>query len=184
MVEEHSTYIIKVQSFVCSSMPHSATAWSCPPNGMVKVDVDAHIAASFVGVGVVMREDTGKVILTTTKRVHGGTMADVAEALAARYGAMLARRFGYKRVWLERDAVCVTRTVSTKIKGLSPLFLIFDDIGNIALLFDAFIISHIRRAGNTVAHLVARWDTRDSIELICMNSFPQSIITLADLDFQ
>ncbi|XP_021836918.2 uncharacterized protein [Spinacia oleracea] len=184
MVEEHGTYIKNISSYRRPTMPISAMTWSCPPRGMVKINVDAHVTATYAGLGVVVRDEVGKLMLIATKRVNGGLMPDAAEAMAARYGAVIARRFGYTNVWLEGDALAVAKAVDANTKGLSPLFLIYDDIGDIGKQFSAFIISHIRRAGNTVAHLVARWDTRGSTELICMNSFPQSINTLAELDLQ
>lgn len=43
---------------------------------------------------------------------------------------------------------------------------------------------HVKRAGNTIAHLVARWDTKGSSYLICMDTFPQSVLTSAKIDLQ
>lgn len=66
--------------------------------------------------------------------------------------------------------------------GASPIYHIYDDIIKLSKSFNVFVSTHIKRVGNTVAHLVARWDTKGSSELVCMNSFPQSILTLAELD--
>lgn len=49
-------------------------------------------------------------------------------------------------------------------------------------LFTGFMCSDVKRGGNTVAHLVARWDMGPHHQKVCMDSFPQSDQTLADLD--
>ena len=44
-----------------------------------------------------------------------------------------------------------------------------------------FDCSFVRRNGNTLAHLIVRWDTRLANEKICTNPFPQGLLTLSDL---
>ncbi|KAL2931953.1 hypothetical protein RDABS01_037363 [Bienertia sinuspersici] len=66
------------------------------------------------------------------------------------------------RVWLESDALNIVKNVDARKDGLSP----------------------IHRVGNTVAHLVARWDTGGSDDVVCMNYFPQSLLDSAKLDLQ
>lgn len=41
--------------------------------------------------------------------------------------------------------------------GYTPLYLIYEDIAQQAGEFNAYNISHVKRVGNYVAHLVARW---------------------------
>lgn len=52
----------------------------------------------------------------------------MAEAAAARFGFQLARRFGYKNVWLEGDAINVVKKVDNAKFGFSPIFSVYDDI--------------------------------------------------------
>lgn len=94
---------------------------------MVKVNVDAHTATSYVGLGVVVRGEMGQILLTATRRIEVCWEVEVAEAAAASLGAQIARRYGFERVWIEGDALNVVRTIDTKMKGPSPLCLIYDD---------------------------------------------------------
>ncbi|XP_021859944.2 uncharacterized protein [Spinacia oleracea] len=163
----------------------SATNWIPPPIGLVKINVDANVIDGVrVGLGGVIRNHEGKLLVGGTKRVDAAWGVEMDEAAAVRYGLQLARRLGYNMVWLESDALCVVNAVDSNQEGMSPLFTLLDDIRKLAKCFSTFVISHVKMAGNTVAHLVARWDTKDSNELVCMNSFPQSITTLAELDLQ
>ncbi|KAL2931798.1 E3 UFM1-protein ligase 1-like protein [Bienertia sinuspersici] len=127
---------------------------------------------------------SGAIVLTVTRWFEGGMEAEVAEALAAKVGLEVVRRFGLNKVWLESDSLNVVKKVNTTTMGFSPLFLIINDIVELSNSFHAFTFSHVRRAGNTVAHLVARWDAKGSSELVCMAPFPQSISVLAELDLQ
>lgn len=59
----------------------------------------------------------------------------------------VAHRFGYREVWLEGDAIYITRVIDEKECGFSPLFLIFDDICDLSKLFNVFVISLLRGRG-------------------------------------
>lgn len=183
-VEDYWLYARKVFGSCATASSISAMSWLRPPAGVVKVNFDAHISNSWVGLGVVCRDEWGKVLLFATRRWEGRLEVECAEAMAARFGAQIAWRFGYSNVWLEGDSNTVVNHINDCSHGFSPISLIYDDVGRLSKLFNAFVISHVKRAGNTIAHLVARWDTGGSPELICMNSIPQSISTLADMDLQ
>lgn len=74
--------------------------------------------------------------------------------------------------------------INSNVQGASPLYLIYEDVGKLSKSSNSFVISHVKRGRSTVAHLVARWNTQGSSELVYMNSFPQSIIIWAELDLQ
>lgn len=42
----------------------------------------------------------------------------------------------------------------------------------------------MRRAGNTAAHLVTRWETDFDKKRVCMNCFPHSLLTLTDINLK
>ena len=106
----------------------------------------------------------------------------MAEAAAARYGVMIARRFGFTKVCLEGDSLSVVSSLCSKQLGFAPIFSLFSDVLTLSEVFTAISFCHVRRAGNTVAHLMARWNVQGNVETVCTNSFPQSILTLAEMD--
>ena len=187
LVDDYNTYAMRVYAPVLpqNGPSLSAASWSKPQTGVIKVNVDAHIVAGeYTSLGVVVRDANGVVQMMATKTMAGSREPTLAEAEAVRYGIQVARRAGYDRVWMESDAQSVVRSVQSEEYGLAPIYLIYEDIRNLAKSFSYFNFSHVKRAGNTVAHLVARWDTRNSDELVCMFPIPQSIMTLAELDLQ
>ncbi|KAL2941958.1 hypothetical protein RDABS01_030308 [Bienertia sinuspersici] len=114
----------------------SANAWSRPPEGWVKINVDAHLGEDgTVSVGIAARNQNGKIILAAVRKVKAG--------------------FGFQRVVLESDSLVVVRTIIAGSSGRTPIFLFFDDIHNFINLLEAFICVHVKRGGNCLAHLIA-----------------------------
>ncbi|XP_021745098.1 uncharacterized protein LOC110711034 [Chenopodium quinoa] len=159
----------------------AATYWSKPLIGVIKINCDAFVKDT-TKLGVVVRDDRGAIIAAAVRKGGDGWSVEVAEAATMAFGLQIARRLGYTRIQVESDALNVVSGVKLKANGCSPFFLIIDDIIALSLLFDFFSISHVRRSGNTVAHLVARWETNNCDELVCFGPFPQSLLTLAELD--
>ncbi|KAL2926939.1 hypothetical protein RDABS01_033534 [Bienertia sinuspersici] len=130
-----------------------------------KINTDAYVPNNgMIGLGAVIRDDKGMIIAAGVKKQEH-TLVEVVEAHAAYYGITLARRLGFHKVWLECDAWKVATAVKSHAKGYSPIYLILNDICKDSSLFDIFHCSHVKRSGNVVAHLVARWETNGCDEL-------------------
>lgn len=183
LVEEYCEYSKKVLKPVGNATATgSASAWVRPPVRVVKINTDAHVPqGGKVGLGVVIRDENGTLLACGVRKIEA-TSPDIAESLAVRYGMQLGRRLGYTKIWVESDAANVVQAVLDTSKGSSPIHLVFEDIKKDSLTFTSCNFSHVRRACNTVAHLVARWDTNSSSERVCIGSFPQSILALAEID--
>lgn len=83
---------------------------------------------------------------------------------------------------MECDATNVVQGVKTNVVGLSPFHQFIDAISIATKSFSHFNISHVSRAGYTLAYLVARFDSCNYKEFVCFGPFPQSLVTLAGLD--
>lgn len=84
---------------------------------------------------------------------------------------------------MESDAINVIQAAQFDDGGLAPIHIIFDDIiRNDSLPFDVCTFSYVKRNFNTIAHFVARWDIGNNVEYGRSGSFPQSIITFAEMD--
>ncbi|KAK4859634.1 hypothetical protein QYF36_009036 [Acer negundo] len=80
----------------------SKNEWRPPPLGGLKLDTYAiilHEGSSF-GIGVVIRDSEGKVVLALLKFLQGCFSVEVCEALALREGLCLAKQHGLSVGWV------------------------------------------------------------------------------------
>ncbi|KAL2931358.1 hypothetical protein RDABS01_036768 [Bienertia sinuspersici] len=151
--------------------------WVTPPEGVVKVNVDAHIKATGGGgLSVVIRDHAGAVLGAAVRRFEGQWGVKVAEAAAASYGVSLAYRLGFKKVVLESDAASVVNAISRSQIEAAPKFLFFENIANNCGHFDSFNCMHVKRVGNTVAHFMARWNLLNVSEHVFLDNYPKVFI--------
>ena len=107
-----------------------------------------------------------------TRVVQACWSVETTEASAALYGLEMAHLMGYDRVHLKGDAMNVIHAISGQSDGLTLLHLIYENIYVFSTLFTRFMCSHVKRDGNTVAYLIARWDTGLHHEKVYMDLFP------------
>lgn len=156
---------------------HAALAgpasWSPPPTGRVKINTDAHLMnGGGVSLGVVLRDAQGQIIATGVKRIQARWEVEQAEVAGVKFGMQVARRMGHVEMMVESDALTVVRSINNNITGFSPLLLYYEDIARMKRECVFFNCSHVRRAGNTVAHLITRWNT-DASEFVCSDNSPK-----------
>ncbi|CAO2838716.1 unnamed protein product [Amaranthus hypochondriacus] len=132
--------------------------------------------------GVVFRDARGNVLLTGTRRVTANWDVHTTEAAAAIFALELATRFGYESIHLEGDSLMVINAIMSEDNGATPFHLLVDHMHLLCNNLNNVLCSFVRRNGNTVAHMIARWDTGNAREKICMEPFPPSLQCLADLD--
>ncbi|KAL2935537.1 hypothetical protein RDABS01_018655, partial [Bienertia sinuspersici] len=157
--------------------------WRAPPTGVVRINTDAEVREGRgVGLGVALRNERGQLLGVGVRRIGGTFRPELAEAWAASFGVEVARRLKYARVELECDAINVVKDVISRKVGKGTGDLLIEDIIHLSESFTSFEMFHIRRNGNIVAHLAARLEPVNGVEQIFVNSFPQGIQTLAELD--
>ena len=102
MVAEFISYKQKVSFSLAQSGPSaSAAQWKSPLHGTLKINIDAHVVEGrYANLGVVVRNDAGTITLVAVKRMEGRWEADLAEAAAARYGLIVARRYGFEDIYM------------------------------------------------------------------------------------
>ena len=94
----------------------------------------------------------------------------------------VAIRLGYSSFTLESDVSKVVNMIKHQQRSFTPLSLIIDDISLLSSSLNDFSVLHVKRSGNTLAHNVARWDISGCNELVCLGPFPQSLLTLGEID--
>lgn len=63
-----------------------ASSWTCPPAGMVKINVDPHVVPdSYIGLGIVARGANWQLMWATVKRVEVLWDVEVAKSTSVRF---------------------------------------------------------------------------------------------------
>lgn len=161
----------------------SRASWRKPCAGTMRVNTDAALLGDAgVGLGVVIRDSEGMVHAMVVRRILVHWTAALAEAMAAKFGLIIARRLGLMRVELEVDALNVAKALHGRSFGRAPIDLILEDTSVLGDGFISFSISHVKRGGNTVAHLAARHMPSNGFEQLYVDAFPQGVLALAEID--
>ncbi|XP_040990895.1 uncharacterized protein LOC121238111 [Juglans microcarpa x Juglans regia] len=148
-----------------------------PAGGSVKLNVDGVVFRHLykAGVGAILRDAQGKVIMSVSKGEWEVEQPEVIEFMAALRGLQLISHMGITHLVLESDCLLVVKELNEASTDQSPQGYI---IREIRLLLDNFIdvtVCHVNRLGNGVAHGLARhtWIV-DSI-IMWWDGFPDFI---------
>ncbi|KAL5780466.1 hypothetical protein ACOSQ2_011203 [Xanthoceras sorbifolium] len=133
--------------------------WLAPSPGWVKInsDVAVDVRGRRLGFGVVIRDYTGKVLVSYTSLLLGLFSSDIGEALAILLGLRLAIDMGLSTVCVESDAASVVKQLSSRVTSCSDIGLILDDILSLVVNFADLSFSSVRRSANIVAHGLAKF---------------------------
>ncbi|XP_074303197.1 uncharacterized protein LOC141637622 [Silene latifolia] len=158
-------------------------AWSVPNVGETKINCDAAMFdGGEVGLGAVGRNALGEIVFVASRRCRAGWSVDVAEAKALEFGLEIAKRLEMEVVVLESDALNVVKAVSKRAFSRNSLGMCVSDICRYFSLLAVKNICHVKRGGNTVAHLTARICHIAGEERIYVTDFPTPVTSLAELD--
>ena len=161
----------------------SRSSWIPPGEGVFRLNTDAAMLGdNVIGVGAVIRDSHGHVVMVAVRRFAAKWEPPMAEDMAARCGVQWARSMGFTNIELEVDALNLAKAVVRRKFGRSPLELMMEDICVLSDGFLSFNIFHVKRAGNCVAHFVARLVPMVGVEQVFVDDFPQGVLTLADID--
>ncbi|XP_057248279.1 uncharacterized protein LOC125493714 [Beta vulgaris subsp. vulgaris] len=184
LVSEYKNYAASVYRAEPAALAYQSRArWVAPSEGCFRLNTDAAMLADgIVGVGAVVRDSTGKVLLVAVRRFRARWSVALAEAMGARFGMEMAKRFGYGSIELECDASNIPKAIAKKSFGRSPTDLVLEDISILGNSLSSFSFLHVKRSGNTVAHFIARLYPADGVQHVYVSDFPQGVLALAELD--
>ena len=149
----------------------------------MKINVNAHVAnRADRGLGAVCRDLHGNLIVVGIRRVCATWSTPVNELVAAAFGVEVAIRMSFSHIQLKGDNVAVFKALTSSSHGFSPFYILLDRIRSMLISFRGVRRSVVRHSGNTVAHMVARWNMSSIGDTIYMHPFPQSLVTLSTLD--
>ena len=85
LVCDYLLYETRVFNTHLKKMLHYAATWSCPPEGIIKINVDAHFGAGTSGgLGAVARDHFGRILWVADKKTPMDWNVELAEVAAVR----------------------------------------------------------------------------------------------------
>lgn len=144
------------KSVVCTSRPQlfegdGSCVWVKPQESMIKVSVDASTFDEFIasGIGMVVRDATGSLVVGRTVSIDGLKAVKVIEAMAM-------KEAWWYNVVIESDSLVVVQAIRSKVRMSSPFGAIIMECRSLLDDQNTTSVSFIRRSANMVAHELAR----------------------------
>ena len=108
------------------------------------------------GVGVVIRDNTGAILVSCSEMIFQAYKVEEIEALAAWKALTFTHELGFQNVILEGDALGLIQPLKSQERNLCPLGLLMEDVKIYLNHFQRVLYSHVKRNGNSVAHNLAK----------------------------
>jgi ribonuclease HI len=128
--------------------------WKPPPENILKVNWDAVVdmKKGIIGLGIIVRDETGDFIEAKTKYLRMQAEPIVTETLAALQALNLCTEQGYQRVILEGDALQVINLTNSVKPCNSGYGHLIEDIRAGSKSVGDIRFQHVRRTANKAAH--------------------------------
>ncbi|OEL33411.1 hypothetical protein BAE44_0005566 [Dichanthelium oligosanthes] len=136
---------------------NSISKWTPPPDGWMMANVDAAIFKDppCIGMGVVIRDHSGKFISASCKKMHLQVDPELAEAITVRYAVVYAKGLNLQHVIVASDCLNIVSKVKAPAMDRSMVGPITQDIKNL-IRGASFVFIHVPRGCNEAAHVIAR----------------------------
>ena len=132
--------------------------WTPPGAGFYKINFNGPIFESSgrAGLGVVVRDVEGMVIVALSHNIQLPSSVDSAEALAAQRAIILAQEISLTQVVVEGDSLKVIAAINSPKQSRTQWGHVIEDIKKASLCLQACSFCHVSRGGNSLAHSLAR----------------------------
>ncbi|OMO88292.1 reverse transcriptase [Corchorus capsularis] len=153
---------------------HKQVEWNPPPPGILKINSDASCCAARgeAGLGVVIRNSNGEVVVSGSRKLYFVSDPLYAEVHAILFGFELALEYGVDDCMFESDSL----SAITEIKKHGLSFweggVLIDEIRDLATLFDKCTFHFVNREANDLAHRIASLGLDD----VWCGSVPPSVL--------
>ncbi|KAL3820633.1 hypothetical protein ACJIZ3_006538 [Penstemon smallii] len=148
------------QSVLRNSSPKPNRAlgsWSSPPNGYIKVNMDAACNNDgVIGIGLIARDCVGDCVGWRGITINLPLSPEASEAMAALRAVEFSLEKGWRNLIIEGDCLSVIQGISDLKLSAGVLGSIFEDIIVLAKDFHSFKALHVFREHNVAAHSLAK----------------------------
>ena len=134
------------------------TLWIPPIPSAYKANVDGVVfnALSTASLGVLTRDDKGRVVGAMSQNFHAPLGPLEAEAKAMEAAVLFARDLGIQDITFEGDSLQVYNFLARSTGVPLVVANVLEGIRFHLQFFRSFAFSHVKRAGNKPAHLLAQ----------------------------
>ena len=125
--------------------------------GLCKINVDGAIfpTKKLAGIGVVIRDQQGKLLAALCRKIRAQMGALEVEAKAYKAGVLLARHLGLRNGVLEENSLIVSNALKQVVQPPTSIAATMEGIHVLSLNVGIVGYSHVRRTGNKPAHILA-----------------------------
>ncbi|KAL2938777.1 hypothetical protein RDABS01_022226 [Bienertia sinuspersici] len=132
------------------------TSWSPPPAGVYKINTDTAFEGESVGMGAIMRDNVGDVMVSLGYGMRGSATVEVDEALATRLGVKIALEASLSKLILETHNLRVYYALMKGKCENNSFGSIIRDILVLANQCHFVSFTHVKKSGNKAAHIMAK----------------------------
>ncbi|OMP01909.1 reverse transcriptase [Corchorus capsularis] len=132
--------------------------WSPPIVAQFKINTDASfdLSSGEAGLGAVVRDSQGSVLISATARINKVPDPLFAEVYAVRFGLIIARLLGLQSCELECDSMLAVREINNVAPVLWEGGVLIQQIRMLGSSFNLCSCQHVNRCANMFAHNLAR----------------------------
>ncbi|XP_043810985.1 uncharacterized protein LOC122723271 [Manihot esculenta] len=165
----------------CINVVSALTVWSPPPQGWIKVNIDASLNSqrSSLGFGCVVRDTNGRFMAAKAGCFCSQMEVKCAKAMAFREALSWIKECGWDQVLFESDAqVLVVSINNASLDDLSPFRLLVQDCKLLLSSYEEVRCGFIHRSANDVAHVLATSAHSKSDQGVWVHVPPPHIVSL------
>jgi ribonuclease HI len=148
----------------------------------VNVDAAIDLVNHRMGIGVVIRDCNGCLLLAKAISKNYVQEVDIAEASAVLIGIQTAIERGWENLRIETDSLSVVNLCLGKSESMNDIANIIADIKSYLQMKVDCTIAHLPRKGNMVAHSIAKWATSHYNCTTWSRNFPEWLQKVANVD--
>jgi len=148
-----------------------------PPTGKLKCNWDAVLISGqkIIGVGVVVRDDQGRVVASLARAIPGIDHPTVAESWAAWLAVELYCVLGFQKVSFEGDSMILVSALNSEDHCWSAYGQLIEDTKIKLNSFSTKRLNHVPREANNVAHCLTKFALSQRSDNVWIEECPSFI---------
>ncbi|KAF5447276.1 hypothetical protein F2P56_032842 [Juglans regia] len=155
-----------------------------PPPGSFKLNVDGALSSNglIAGVGVILRDSKGEVMMSAAKKEQGGLNAVEIEGLAILHGLQFSNHLGIHNLVIESDSLLVVNEFARQGSSKAAIGNTIKQAKELMRRFSSCVVQYANRSFNAAAHSLAKFGLCVKNISLWWGSFPDVISNILWID--